>query len=76
MFRLTLALLLALAISPAAALAKPDTARGRGLVDVHSHAIVPVFRDYVNAHGAAQEETFPCPCGKWSGIWPSWTKWA
>ena len=61
MFRLTLALLLVLAISPAAALAKPDTARGRGLVDVHSHAIVPVFRDYVNAHGAAQEETFPLP---------------
>ena len=61
MFRLTLASLLVLATGLATSFALPCPARAEGLLDVHSHAIVPVFRDYADAHGAAQEETFPLP---------------
>ena len=42
-------------------LALARAASAEGLVDVHSHALVPVYRDYVNAHNAGLEETFPLP---------------
>lgn len=42
-------------------------------VDVHTHIILPEYKELLRRHGAELEETFPLPEWEAETIFPSWT---